>query len=415
MSGQAITEKFEYKTDIITSYDGHEQRIKTRQYPRHFYSYDYPSMDCFQAQWLRGLGRLRQTDTYYIPMWHYPIRLREDYVLTESTSLYIEKGDMFALEDCEWIEIFFHDDVTQSEANIYRKIRFILDGELGFKEGFHRKLLKENTFIFALKRCSVQPFNNLEYQFSNGTIVTHNFEDLLLKPTSLHIPSKYITDYEDYPQRNRWHLPETIDNIELFTLSPTWADDNSITLGVEKATNRLDNETGQFWYDLKNKKSYDTYTRQIILINRPQINNMIRFFRRVCGRYKPFWLPSWVNDVEVLKDIPANDNFIYTYWPNISDFYANNTRKRKLCIFTKDWRYYIYDIMSYDKEALEDGTILGKIFLTTMAGVNINKSNILMCSFITLVRLDSDELQLNYESDVTANTTLIFREVDDLD
>lgn len=414
MSGQAITEKYEYKTDIITSYDGHEQRIQTRQFPRHFLSYDYPSMDCFQAQWLRGLGRMRHTDTYYIPMWHYPIRLREDYTLTETTSLYIDKSCMFALEDCDYIEIFFHDDVTQSEANIVRKLRFILDGELGFKEGFHRPLWKANTFIFALKRCSVQPFSDLEFQFSNGTIVTHNFEDLLLKPKKNRIPSKYIEEYEDYPQRNRWQIPEQIGDNEVFTLSPTWADDNAVTLGVEKATNKLDNETGQFWYDLKSTKSYDTYTRQIVLINRPQINNMIRFFRRVKGKCKSFWLPSWVNDIEVLEDLKPNDNFIYTFWPNISDFYANNTRNRKLIIFTKDWRCFIYDILSYSKHTKESGQVLGKITLTDTFGTPIDKSNILMCSYLTLVRLDQDELQLNYESDVTANTTLVFKEVDDL-
>ena len=31
MSEQKITEKLSYLTDIITSYDGHEQRIKLRQ------------------------------------------------------------------------------------------------------------------------------------------------------------------------------------------------------------------------------------------------------------------------------------------------------------------------------------------------------------------------------------------------
>ena len=48
MAGNSITEKYEYKTLILTSYDGHEQRIKNRQYPRHFVTYDYPAMDCLE-------------------------------------------------------------------------------------------------------------------------------------------------------------------------------------------------------------------------------------------------------------------------------------------------------------------------------------------------------------------------------
>ena len=103
MSGKSITEKYEYKTDIITSYDGHEQRIKTRQFPRRFLSYDYPAMDCLEAQWLRGLGRMRQSDTWYIPMWQSPGYLRDDFI--GGKGLYIRFEDMYNFRDCEWIEI----------------------------------------------------------------------------------------------------------------------------------------------------------------------------------------------------------------------------------------------------------------------------------------------------------------------
>ena len=37
-----------------------------------------------------------------------------------------------------------------------------------------------------------------------------------------------------------------------------------------------------------------------------------------------------------------------------------------------------------------------------------------MVCYLNLVRLDSDELVINYESNVVANTTLVTREVDDL-
>ena len=46
-----VTEKYEFLTDIITSYDGTEQRLKLRQYPRHYLTYDYSAMDLYQAQY----------------------------------------------------------------------------------------------------------------------------------------------------------------------------------------------------------------------------------------------------------------------------------------------------------------------------------------------------------------------------
>jgi hypothetical protein len=60
----------------------------------------------------------------------------------------------------------------------------------------------------------------------------------------------------------------------------------------------------------------------------------------------------------------------------------------------------------------EDNKRIGKLLLMTKTGVNIDVNNILMCSYFNLVRLDQDELQLNYESNEVATTTMVFKEID---
>lgn len=411
MAGDRITEKWEYKTDIITSYDGHEQRIKTRQYPRHYVSYDYPAMNCFEAQWLRGLGRLRQSDTYYIPMWHNVTRLAEDFP-GMGKSLYINKEHMYSFDDVEWIEIFVKDDPNQFGVNMVLRVENYFDQIIGLKKVLTKPLYKENTWIYPLKRCSIQPMNGFQYIYSNGASVTHSFEDLLRKPVNLKIPDKWVTDFENYSLRNKWNLPEHYDNREVFVASPQWLDDDSLSLSVDKAVTKMDNETGQFLYDLKNEKSYDVHTMELILMCKEAINNMQRFFKRVSGMYKSFYAPTWANDIELLQDIEAQNNYIYTKWSNISDFYISNKRNKKLVIFTKDKHSYILDILTYGYEMI-DGVKVGKIMFTNPLGMNIPKSNVLMCSYFNLVRFDSDELQLNYESDIVANVSLVFREVDE--
>lgn len=411
MAGNQITEKYEYKTDIITSYDGHEQRIKTRQFPRHLLSYDYPAMDCLQAQWLRGLGRMRQTDTYYVPMWQSVVYLDEDFFAGKA--LRVRKEDMFNLRDCEYIEIFSHDDVNQGSVNIVRQVNDYGDGLIGLKKSINKPLDKRNTWIYPLKRCSVQPMGNLSYLFSNGTQVTHNFEDLLQKPLRAIVPNKFLAQDEDYIGRNRWNLPSIIGSYEVLQIEPTWADDEAIKLSIDKATNKLDNETGQFWYDLKNTRSYDIHTYNYYLINQEMIHNMIRFFNRVCGKWKAFYYPTWVNDIEVLGDIHHDDNFIKTSWSKVSQYYVNNSRNKKIVVFTKDWKSYIFEVLTYIEDT-EESKKIGKVVLLSNAGVSIEKNNILMISYLNLVRLDSDELQLNYETNIVANTQLVMREVDDL-
>lgn len=411
MSGSNITEKWEYMTDVITSYDGHEQRIKLRQHPRHYLSYDYPAMDCFQAQWLRGLGRIRQSDTYYIPMWHTPVYLEEDYLAGKV--LYIQSECMYSLDNCEWIEIFVKDDVNQTGINIVRQVKEYLDGMIGLVKQIDKPLNKKNTWIFPLKSCSVQPTSGLQYIYSNGANVTYNFEDLLLVPRTAHIPDKYLSYYEEYPNRNKFNLPYVLNNREVLTIPPQWVDDGSVVLSIDKATNKLDNATGVFIYDLKNTKSYDIHTLELTLMNKKQISNMIRFFKRVKGRYKSFYCPTWVNDIQIYGNLNSSDNFVYTDWGKISQYYISNKRPKKLVIFTKDFNSHILDILTYGSETIS-GKKYGKIMFTSNIGFNLNEDNILMASYLNLVRLDSDELQLNYETNIVANTTLVMREVDDI-
>ena len=55
----------------------------------------------------------------------------------------------------------------------------------------------------------------------------------------------------------------------------------------------------------------------------------------------------------------------------------------------------------------------GKIILGGTFDEAIKKDDISMISFLNLVRLDSDDLQIDYESNVVATTRLVFKEVDD--
>ena len=140
---------------------------------------------------------------------------------------------------------------------------------------------------------------------------------------------------------------------------------------------------------------------------------MIRFFKRVSGKWKSFFYPTWVNDIQILGDIESDSNYFLTYWTLMPQFYVNNKRKKKIVVFTKDWNSYIFDVLTYADFVLDNKKV-SKIILQSNAGVDISKDNILMISYLNLVRFDSDELQLNYESNEVANTTLTVKEVDDL-
>ena len=412
LSNTKITESFEYKTDVITAYDGSEQRIKTRQYPRHNLSFDYDAMDLFQAQWLRGMSRIPQNDLWYVPLWCRPGYLREDFII-HGKSLYIDRDFTYNFEGCEWIEIFVKDDFMQSGINIVRRVDHYSDGMITLRKKIDRPLLKSNTWIFPLFKSSVQPNTSMNYVYGNGTAITMNFEDMLIEPT-IHVPYKYRTEYDDgIAGFNRWNMPSSIDDVEVLWNEPQWLDDESMQLQVDRNVNRLDTDTGIFLYDLKNYSTYDIHTMDVYLSNIKMINNMIKFFKRMGGRHQSFYCPTYVNDYELQFDVLPDSNTLYTKYTHLYKFYSKNSRKKKLIIFTKDWHSYVVDIMAYSHEVIDD-VDYGKLILLQPIKVPLKRDNVLMISYLNRVRFESDTLTLDYESNVVAHTSLVMREVDDI-
>lgn len=411
MADTRITEYFEFKTDVITAYDGSEQRIKTRQIPRHSLSFDYDAMSLFQAQWLRGMSRIPQSDLWYVPLWCRPGYLREDFIV-HGKALYINTDYTYNFEGCEWIEIFVQDDYLQSGTNLVCRVDHFSDGIITLRKKIDRPLLVKNTWIFPLFKFSVKPGTSMNYVYSNGTAVTLGFEDLLLEP-SIHVPYKYRNEYDiNIEKFNQWNMPSDIDGVEVLLNSPQWLEDGSVRLQIDRNTNRLDAETGVFIYDMKNYSTYDVHSMDIYLCGIKKINNMIKFFNRRGGKYQSFYCPTYANDFELIFDVLPTSNTLYTKYTYLYKFYANNSRKKKLIVFTKDWHSYIYDIMAYSHEVI-GGTDYGKLVLSQPVGTLLTKDNVLMISYFNRVRFDNDTLVLNYESNIVANTTLVMMEVDD--
>lgn len=411
MSESNIVEKFEFNTSILTSYDGHEQRIKTRQYPRHYVSYKYDAMDASQAQWMRAQIRIRQSDVMYIPMWQNCVMLTEDHF--GGYSLSIDSEYLYAFYMCDAVEIFAHDDVMGfNKTNLQKLIRQYTGDKIVLNTVLDKYLNKKITYLYPLVRCTTLPDHELDYVFSNGASSTLNFEQITYKPTA-QIPNSAMAGYNyDVPRFNIFHLPERYSERDVLLNTPTWVNDDANKITVGKHTNLLDNTSGIFKYDLKNSKSYDMMSFDLLFRNKRMIFNFIKFFTNAGGRYKSFYVPTWANDFDVQYDIKASDNFFVTKLSGIYQYYISNTRKRKIVIFTRDWKSYICDVATYTYITI-DGQRYGKVVLSKPIGTALITKDILQVSFLSLVRFDDDTLTLNYETTEIATTTVVMREVDD--
>ena len=411
MSETKIQVTYSYLTDVWQSYDGQEQRRCLRSVPRRTISYEYTSMNSSEAQWLRAQLRKKQNNFEFIPMWHDVAYLSEDFL--GGKSMYIDPEYMIGFHNCDTIEIFAHDDVMHHEGiNITKKVKKYENNIIHLKTVLDKKLNKKNTWILPLIRCSVQTPLSSSYIYSNGTNIKMIYEDIGYKPT-FDINSQYYEQYNYLVDGfNRYNLPPSYNGRQVFLNTPQWLDDDSLTLKVSKNVNKLDNDTGIFKYDLKNTNSYDTHEITVLLRNKRMINNIIKFFTKVKGQFKSFYCPSWANDFNLAQSIKKGSNYIYTDLSEMYRYYMENGRNKKIVVFTNDWKSYIFDISAYAYEKIEDKKC-GKLLLGSSSPVNIPIKNVRMVSFFNLVRFDSDEMQINYESNIAATVQLSMKEVDD--
>ena len=409
-----ITEKYIFQTDIMKAYDGHEQRMKVRQYPRRVVSYDYDAMKPEDAQWLKAQLRLRQSDYMFIPMWHRPARMTENFY--GGKILWADKNDLFGFFGAEAVLLWQGDDVMHHKGTNVQKIigSYLSDGKIMLSTKLIRRYNKKNTWLYPLVRCTTQPSTQLNHVFANGTSVIMNFEDLLYDGIP-ELPYSIVHDYhyELVPQFNRFKLPERYEGREVLLNSPQWVEDGDNQLSIDKNTTKLDNVSGIFKYDLKNASSYDIHSFHFLFRNRAMIDNFIKFIRNMGGMHKSFWCPSWANDFNVVRTIFPGDNYLIVTLGELDRYYNSNTRKKKIVIFTNDWQAYIYDILNLTKFT-DGGRKYGRIILSRPVEEYIPPSRLRQVSYFNLVRFDSDEFQIDYDSDEVAETTVVVREVDDL-
>ena len=408
MAETLINASISFLTDIITSYDGHEQRLKVRQSPRLSYSFTYDAMTKFDAQWLKSIIRIPKTDIYYVPMWHRGCYLSEDYYA--GGVMYIDEEFEYCFNNCDVFEVFVRDSPLSSFVNEYRNIKRFGAGYVGLNKRVEKYLLASNTWIFPMRPCYIQTPAKLDYVYANGASTAIVFEDCCER-ASIKLPNNYINNYQQHDKYNPFKLPEFFNNRVVCLLTPQWVEDSDTNLSVDKLFNTMDTKTGILQYDLRNAKSYDLHTLAISLMSIQQINNMYRFFYQMSGRYKSFYCPTWVNDIEVALPFEATAKAIYTEMP-LEQFYKNNTRRKYIVVFTKDWKSFIFRIDDISSEYVVD-KLYTKLMVYGDIYEDIPLNNILMVSFFNLVRFNSDDLSLGFESNTVANTTITLQEVDD--
>lgn len=162
----------------------------------------------------------------------------------------------------------------------------------------------------------------------------------------------------------------------------------------------VDYETGSFnqfspWKYIKKKR-----TLKYILQGMTEINIFRKWLHRRGGRQKPFWIPSFEDDLRVSQTTLISTS-ILIYDDNYLTF--SSTRKH-ICIFFTDGTFVTRTINS----AAQQDALQTNLQLDVTLG-SILPSTIKRISYLSLRRLDTDKVDLNWLSNrtITADIPVI--------
>lgn len=397
-----IAETIDFLTQVHTAWAGVEQRAALRARPRRSVAYDYIGMNSWQSQYLRALSYSQQTQLFQIPLWHAAVAAQGE-IYTGETSIRMAKENLWQYRGCSNIMLWLTDEYG---GTLFPVTTMASDGILGLGKQIDTDWHAGRTTVCPVAWGVLSQTSKFTNYTGAATSMTLEVE-IMREQQAPTLPAA-VDEYHDEEMPRLWgnNLPASYNGVELFLWPPAWVDD--MTADASRLANRLDNKTGFFRYDLRSTDPNETRELPFVLKGRNEINNMQRFFCRCKGKWRSFFAPTWLQDVELAMDAPAGQNYLLAQFPRYWQYFATGQRRKTLIVFSRNFTNQIIKVAGYTTD--ETGTY-GKIYLETPLKQPLTIKDTLMISYLCRYRHDSDAMTTDYETVDVAQTTFTLMEV----
>lgn len=374
-----ITERLEWLTDVLTAYDGGEQRVRLRNNARRVIEYAF-AVEGNDARLLEALtfgwgGRL-----YCLPVW-WEADFLPSGIAAGATSV----------------------TVTDAALKDYRAGGLIVFwSSVGKSEAVEILSISGNTITLKL------PLAN---SFPPGTRVAPAVLARLAGETQYtHITDRIVTG------RGRFEVDGSIDRAPA-EIGPTWeghavlderpdrADDVDETWA--RTLDILDNLTGVIMVDDTSgspiiRRSY-TWT----LAGRDAINRWKRWAAARAGRANALWLPTFADDIELTRPVGINDTAMRVRNTLSSRYVGAHSLRAAVRIELKTGQVFHRRVTGIAELDADTEVIV----IDSALGVVVNPADVRRIMWMGLARLDADALEIHYITDSIAQIRTTFRMV----
>lgn len=375
------TESLEWKTDVIKSYDGLEQRAKIRSKPRRYQSYYY-TLQGVESQSLENLLWGWQSRLYAVPFWT-DVTITYD-ALTVGQTVIFTDVDNYAYTIGSLLLI----SNGRSDVFEMQEIESIGAGSIVLKKGLDNNW-PGPSLIAPANMARIDGDFGVKFKRDHSNMLQGNVQ-FLYEPigTDPWIPTSPI--------------PDTYLTAEILLAEPNWRDGLETEFNSEAKV--LDFETGGFAISVRSGIPEIVHQYKWLLKSRQELTAFRAFLGRRSGKFAGFWMPSWRNDFTLTQTVTSGSNGFQAYENYYGLLVDAAVGRNHVMIFLRNGTYVLKEISSAGRNSIDPSLV--DVVTTTTMGADFEPSDVKIACIIGWYRLFNDRVTLTYPDKHIAEVTM---------
>jgi hypothetical protein len=362
---KAITQEYQWKTDVLQAYDGTEQRFKLRANPRQQFSFDTLTED-LETNRLDALLWNWQSRVFAVPLWVDAALLTKPVAANQKT---IPINTQHLNYQPEGLVVLINGQQVKA-----LEIASVTNDHIALKRVLNEPWLI-GTIVCPALLARLPAQQSVSRLTAGITQASWSFESDSNDSMRTIVPTQ--STYRNHP---------------VLTFKPNRS--NPIDQQYLRLTSLLDNGINSATIDDHGKQPNIISSVEFILENKAQVAEFKNCLQQCAGRHKPFWMPTWQADLNSLELMAKGSRNMTIHNIGSSMHYQRQPGKQDVMVLLRDgtriYRHVTGAVISDSNSQKE--------LLTFKKPLNqiINPQDILMISFLGLCRLDSDLVEFEW-------------------
>lgn len=373
-----FTERLEWLTDVLTMRDGGEQRVRLRADPRRAFEFDV--LEYGNGGQLDLLMNVWQSRVYAVPVWTDKARL----------ATAIHSGDTVLA-------------VTTTDLDYHAGGLAIVGASTGATEALEVQSLTANTITLKRPALGNWPAGAWIAPARLGRLPA---QQTVTRPTAAISQAKLRFDLEDLAS-TVMAAPSPIQYRGYDTLlsSPNRVED--VSVDYQRLVDVFDVETGSpAVIDIPNRP-FIVRRFQFLVPDRADLSALRGWLAARAGRQTPFWVPTWERGLEVAQPFALDATAILVQARGFPTYYQSMPGRQDVAFLHNNGSWTLRRITAFE---FVDG-VVERMRIDAALGIACAPSDFQIVCFLELARLDSDAVELFFETDRIARVTLPIRSI----